>query len=67
MTTAANDTRPLQPLTFLAAAIRAECADLDSLLYAEPMTHLARTVVRERLARLTELCVEVERHAGVEQ
>lgn len=53
---AANDTRPLQPLTFLAAAIRAECCDIVSR--CNPLTQ----PMQSGLVRIIELCREIERH-----
>lgn len=52
----ANDTRPLQPLTFLAAAIRAECCDMVSRLAILPQP------VQAGVARLMELCDEFDRY-----
>lgn len=56
MMEAANDTRPLQPLTFLAAAIRAEVADLR-------MLDTRKEKWAPQLARIEQLVAEIERHA----
>ena len=59
MDSPANDVRPLQPIVFLTAAIRAEVADLnrwDSAPVYSPF-------VSEKLNRIRLLCTELDRHA----
>lgn len=57
MTTPANDTRELIPLTFLAAAIRAECAGIKA------ETERRDWRITGMLERIGELCYQIERHA----
>jgi hypothetical protein len=53
----ANDVRPLQPLTFLCAAIRAELTDARRALPSYGQA------TETRLDRIEDLLSEIERHA----